>query len=93
MRPITNEDLESAFKRYYRAVNALAWPVDGLSFIKGSRTYGNSFKAVYVDPEHGGHSPAPGTYNGHLGMNKREAFDTLHAMARCFEEVAYRQSQ
>jgi len=85
MRTITNQDLNAAFARYHHALWALGIEAGTLALINGSKTYGNSFKAVYVDPENGGHRDAPGTFSGYLGMTRRETYDSLQNLARAFE--------
>lgn len=88
---ITNSELYAAAARYQLALANAGMGVTGLRLIMGSKTYGNSYRYVYVDPETGGQTRAPGAghSNGFIGWTKREAHDTLHAMARVLEDVNY----
>lgn len=88
---ITNAELYAAAGRYQLALANAGMEVQGLSLITGSKVNGNSYRYVYIDPETGGQTRAPGAghSNGFIGWTKREAHDTLMTMARVLEDVAY----
>lgn len=80
---VTRQELTYAFERYAKALEESGVSTKGLILTEGSKAYGVSFKAVYVDPETGGHYPAPGTeFGGYLGMTKSEAVKALDFMTR-----------
>lgn len=82
------------FEHYAHAVSYAGLDTEELRLIHGSKHFGNSFKAVFVDPETGGHRSAPGSeFGGFIGWTKREAYDALGYMARVIEDIAYYKSQ
>lgn len=91
MNRITNKDLDAAFERYTRALNSLGITKfeHTLQLVHGSKAMGNSFKVVWAHNESGGQSGAIGVESGHgfIGWTKREAFDTMHLLARTLEDV------
>lgn len=91
MNRITNKDLDAAFERYARALNSLGITKFGhtISLKHGSKTNGISYKLVWIHNAHGGHSGAIGVESngGFIGWTKREAFDTMHLLARTLEDV------
>jgi hypothetical protein len=89
---IKNSDLEAAFGRYARSLAVMKpAPKAGhtLTLIHGSKPNGQSYRAVWRDDVSGGWSQGPGTVDGHLGMTKREAYNTLRHLARAFEDAGY----
>lgn len=87
---ITMEDLEAQLKLYAANLDLLGMDNRHVALIPGSKINGISFELVYVHPDHGGHTTAPGAgYNGHLGMTKREAHDTICTINATLSEVAF----
>lgn len=84
----TKSDLDAAFQRYIRSIEGLPRAEGKLALFEGSKTYGNPFKVVIIDPVGGGHLHAPGTYDGLLGLTKREAVEALQHLARAFEYMS-----
>lgn len=90
---VSKEMLQMRFKHYAHVIEGAGLSTEGLSLIHGSKHFGNSFKVVFVDPETGGHSSAPGSeFGGFIGWTKREAYDALSYMARVIEDIAYRKN-
>lgn len=90
---INKIQLGQAVNRYATALMSLEIkpPVGThLEFLEGSKANGVSFKLVYVDNKHGGTTHAPGAdFGGHVGMTRREAWETINNMARTLEDVAF----
>lgn len=96
MERVTKEMMNGVLARYVRACESLGIkpPKDHhIAYIEGSKTYGNSYKLVYVHDKSGGHHAAPGTTGGYLGMTKREALDSLLTICLTMEDVNYFQSR
>lgn len=84
---IIQEDLDINLATYVAMLKRLGMPHENITLINGSKKFGNSFKLVYVDPETGGHSDAPGTHQGFMGWTKREAFDSFRYINRTLGDV------
>lgn len=92
MDRITQTDIDLAVRRYMVALNSLGITKPGwtITYIKGSKTYGNSFKLVWREDTSGGLSPAPGVdFGGFIGWTTREAYTAIQNMARTMEDVAF----
>lgn len=91
MNRITNKDLDAAFERYTRALNSLGITKfeHTLQQVDGSKANGVSYKLVWTHNGHGGHTGAIGVESngGFIGWTKREAFNTMHLLARTLEDV------
>lgn len=84
---ITRQHLNGAFERYVRAVKAAGVSVEGheLALFEGSKTYGNPFEVWWIRPADRQRIHAPG--GEFLGWTKREAYNTLSAIAQALEDV------
>ena len=88
MNTYTKANVEAAFGRYVKACHRLGLVPEGASIglEHGSKTFGQSFKVVTIDPDTSErHPPAGGM---HIGMTKREAFELLAERASVLEDVA-----
>jgi hypothetical protein len=54
---------------------------DHLHLVLGSKTYGTTYRLVYVLPRGGGHVTPEGLTGGHLGLTAREAYLSLAGIA------------
>jgi hypothetical protein len=86
---ITQNDLDVALEVYVLRLESLGMPHENIALIEGSKKSGNSFKLVYIDPETGGHKPAPGASQGFLGWTKREAHDRLTTISYTLFDVLF----
>lgn len=84
MDRITNADLDVMLARYVRALEALELPSGDITLTRGSKLYGNSYKAL----QKGGTHPV-GIAGGFLGWTKRDAHDKLYTVAVTLEDVHY----
>lgn len=88
----TIQDVRVAFAAYSRTLKGAGvdHPGHALTLIEGSKTYGNSYKVVWVKDGSGGHVNAPGTdFGGFIGWTKKEAATTLWMMHRLLVDVQF----
>lgn len=95
MNRITNKDLDAAFERYTRALNSLGITKfeHTISLIHGSKANDDTYRLVWRHNETGGYWGAIGveSNDGFIGWTKREAFNTMHLLARTLEDVWFYQ--
>lgn len=90
MHNISANDVKRAFERFVGACERAGFPnTDRYAMSTGSKTYGHAFRVYSVKPESGAHMSIPMVESmGYIGMTKREAYETLHTLARAIDATA-----
>jgi hypothetical protein len=88
MGPITTEDLRNMYRRYIRALLSVGALDEGdrMCLSIGSQTYGRAFRTHRIEAGSTGHGRPP-IGPDYLGWTKKEAFDTLAAIASATEDT------
>jgi hypothetical protein len=86
---ITEKDIASMLDRVLRSLGSLGIATKGLHVTSGSRTNGVAYRLYQYAGTSGGVSGVI-MPDGFLGTTKREAYDTLHAIAQSLEFVSDR---
>lgn len=83
---ITQKDLDGMLERVLRSLGALGITTKGLHVTSGSKMNGIAYRLYQYVGSAGGVSGVI-MPDGYLGTTKREAYDTLHAIAQSLEFV------
>jgi hypothetical protein len=81
---ITQKDLDGMLDRVLRSLGSMGIETNGLHVTSGSRTNGIAFRLYQYVGTSGGVSGVI-MPDGFLGRTRREAYDTLHAIAQTLE--------